>query len=328
MICFTLACAVEHSVAESEPQLGQKVQQTIQSSQVADLYIPEFSQPTGKYVSRLLLRIFNASLRKGSLVFVGNPCTPGMSVMSEEQESAVASVLQGRHIKTVVGNFWGKPIGSAGIVFQAEPFMLLELNETWKNLEDYKQAMHSKYRVRVNKALNCSSHLQAEWKGGHELSETSVDDMARLLSATLARKTLALPPDLKGLIKGFCKEYGDRYQTVFLRNEQGACVGFLSCVITANQVFAMHIGYLAEFAREWHLYQRLMLELIERFIKTGMRRLQLGRTATEIKSTLGAVPLHNSIVVYTQSTILKQILNLYKRYFFKPKPYTLRQPFH
>lgn len=324
MICFTLACAAERSDIESEPQLGQKVHQ---SSPGTDLYIPEFSQPTGKYVSRLLLRIFNASLRKGSLVFIGNPCTPGMSVMSEDQDSAVASVLQDRHIKTVVGNFWGKPIGPGGIVFQAEPFMVLELDEKWKNLEDYKQAMHSKYRVRVNKALNCSSHLQATWSGGNELSETAINDMARLLSATLARKTLALPPDLKGLIKGFCKEYGDRYQTVFLRDENGSCVGFLSCVTAANQVFAMHIGYRAEFARDWHLYQRLMLELIGRYIQTGLRKLQLGRTATEIKSTLGAVPLDNSILVYTKSIFLLFILKTYKRFFFKPKTYQLREPF-
>jgi hypothetical protein len=324
-ICFTLACAAEPSVAESETRLGNKVQQ---SSQVVDLYIPEFSRPTGKYVSRLLLRIFNASLRKGSLVFIGNPCTPGMSVMNEEQECEAGNVLQSRRIKTVVGNFWGKPQTSAGIVFQAEPFMLLELNEKWKNLEDYKQAMHSKYRVRVNKALNCSSHLHIAWKSGHELSETAIDEMAGLLAATLARKTLALPPDLRGLIKGFCKEYGDRYQTVFLHNEQGTCVGFLSCVVSAKQVFAMHIGYRVEFAREWHLYQRLMLELIGRYIETGMHKLQLGRTATEIKSTLGAVPLENSIVVYTKSILLRQILHFYKRYCFKPKSYTLRQPFH
>lgn len=327
LLCFTLAAACHRSDAPSEPMLGQKVKQDVPASDIPGLYIPEFSKPTGKYVSRLFLRIFNAFLRKGSLVFAGNPCTPGMSVLEGGQEKSTRQILSRPGIRTVVCNFWGTPESEDGIAFQAEPYMWLSLKKDWETLEDYKQAMHSKYRVRVNKAISCSDHLHSAWVGGDILTDEQIACMANLLSATLSNKTLALPPDLKGLIKGFCKEYGKNYKTVFCLDKDQNVMGFLSAVTDRETVFAMHIGYDAAHAREWHLYQRLMLDLIEKCILTGTKNLQLGRTATEIKSTLGAIPLDNSIVVYTRSILLTFILKIYKRFFFKAKTYTLRQPF-
>lgn len=326
VLCFTTGAFCRTSVLAAEPALGQKLQYNEIHSGGIDLYIPEFSKPTGRYVSRLFLRIFNASLRRGSLVFAGNPCTPGMSVMTREDEPQVRAALKQNGIKTVVCNFWNTSDIADGIVFQAEPFMLLKIQPEWKNAEGYKQSMHSKYRVRVNKALQCSRHLTSDWLNGNELTENQIESMSELLSATLANKTLALPPDLKGLIKGFCREYGNDYKTVFC-SKNGEIMGFLSAVRTGNRVFAMHIGYRAEHAREWHLYQRLMLDLIEKCIDTGVCEIQLGRTATEIKSTLGAEPQENSIVIFTKSILLRLILKGYKRFFFKPKTYILRRPF-
>ncbi len=325
--CFIPGLVCERTAIAEETTLGKRLQQDFTHSGDIQLYIPEFSKPTGKYVSRLLLRIFNASLRKGSLVFAGNPCTPGMSVLEHQRETEARSILQKDQIRTVVCNFRDVPESTDGIVFQAEPFMCLKLRTEWKNLEDYSQAMQSKYRIRVNKALQCSMHLDSVWFDGSNLTDEQIGCMSELLSATLAKKTLALPPDLFGLIRGFCKEYGRNYETVFCRDNHGNIMGFLSSVTAGNQVFAMHIGYRAEYAREWHLYQRLMLDLIGRNVGRDIREIQLGRTATEIKSTLGAEPVENSIVVYTRSFVLKSILKAYKRYFFKPKTYVLRRPF-
>jgi hypothetical protein len=325
--CFIPGLVCERTAIAVETTLGKRLQQDKINNGDIQLYIPEFSKPTGKYVSRLLLRLFNASLRKGSLVFAGNPCTPGMSVLEQHMETEARSVLAENNIHTVVCNFSDVPQTTDGIVFQAEPFMCLKLRPEWKSLEDYSRAMQSKYRIRVNKALQCSQHLKSAWFEGSELTDEQIACMANLLSATLAKKTLALPPNLHGLIKGFCKTYGRNYETVFCRDPQGNVMGFLSAVTTGNQVFAMHIGYLAEQAREWHLYQRLMLDLISRNVGKDIHAIQLGRTATEIKSTLGAEPMENSIVVYTRSFLLKSILKAYKQYFFKPKTYVLRRPF-
>jgi len=327
VFCFTTGVLCRKTFANTEPRLGQKLQHGESQARDIGLYIPEFSKPTGRYVSRLFLRVFNALLRRGSLVFAGNPCTSGMSVFYHDREAEIISALQLKEIQIVVCNFWDTPYTQQGIVFRAEPFMLLKIRPEWKNIEDYKQAMHSKYRVRVNKALSCSRHLTSEWLRGSELDEENISVMANLLAATLAQKTLALPSDLRGLIKGFCKEFGNAYQTVFCRDGSGKVVGFLSAVITGKKVFAMHIGYLPEDARAWHLYQRLMIDLIEKFTGSGITDIQLGRTATEIKSTLGAEPQQNSITIYTKSIVLKYVLKIYKRYFFNPKDYILRRPF-
>jgi len=52
----------------------------------------------------------------------------------------------------------------------------------------------------------------------------------------------------------------------------------------------------------------------------------LGRTATEIKSTYGAVPEENYFSFYSSSRFFQFLMRLADRY-YRPKAYTLRSPF-
>ena len=74
------------------------------------------------------------------------------------------------------------------------------------------------------------------------------------------------------------------------------------------------------------LYSLLMFEVIHRGIEGGFAEINLGRTATEIKSTYGAQARENFFSFYTNKPVLRMILKVaYKRY--RPKSYTLRSPF-
>jgi hypothetical protein len=70
----------------------------------------------------------------------------------------------------------------------------------------------------------------------------------------------------------------------------------------------------------------LMFEVIHRGIEGGFAEINLGRTATEIKSTYGAQVRENYFSFYTNKPVLRMILKVaHKRY--RPKSYTLRSPF-
>ena len=71
----------------------------------------------------------------------------------------------------------------------------------------------------------------------------------------------------------------------------------------------------------------MMYDLIQYSIFNKKKTINIGRTATEIKSTLGAVPIENSFVLFTKSIILRFLLNLYTNYIHKTQVYTLRNPF-
>ena len=52
-----------------------------------------------------------------------------------------------------------------------EPNMIFELNKNWKTVEDYTNALKSKYRVKVNKADKTSSDLTAKLFSENDLNQ-------------------------------------------------------------------------------------------------------------------------------------------------------------
>ena len=327
-LCFGLRCETHaNERTNAVPALGKKWDNVSTEAGELGLYIPEFSKPTGKYASKLLVKLLNVLLRKGSLVFIGNPCTPGMTILDEGFGNIGNDILQQTKHSSLVANFYGNSNPSGAVVFPAEPYMHIDIAPAWKTATDYQDAMHSKYRVRIKKTYACSNHLTSKTVPGTLLREEQKALISQLLTATLANKTLALPSDLLGLIDGFCHVYGNQYQTTFYQDTEGNTIGFLSSVRKGNECFAMHIGYKPENAKAWHLYQRMMLDLIAREIEQDTQRIHLGRTATEIKSTLGATPVSNSMVIYSKKSVILWILKVYKKWFFKEKEYIIRQPF-
>jgi hypothetical protein len=69
-LCFGLRCETHaNERTNAVPALGKKWDNVSTEAGEMGLYIPEFSKPTGKYVSKLLVKLLNVLLRKGSLVF-------------------------------------------------------------------------------------------------------------------------------------------------------------------------------------------------------------------------------------------------------------------
>ncbi len=71
----------------------------------------------------------------------------------------------------------------------------------------------------------------------------------------------------------------------------------------------------------------MMIDTIGWCIENQKSSLCMGRTSTEIKSTLGAVPVENSFLFYSNSRFIRGIVKFYAKYIHKPKSYTIRRPF-
>lgn len=215
----------------------------------------------------------------------------------------------------------------AAVQFKAEPMMVMDIPKTWTNLEDYQNALSSKYRVRYKKVLEKSQILKKTSCVGSELTESSKNKMVALLAETLKEKTIALPKDLSIVFNSFIDFYQNKFiiQCYF---EHENLVGFMSFVRKSNNtLFAMHVGFDPEVGKNTNLYQRMLYDAIEYSIENKIDSINFGRTATEIKSTVGAVPLENSFLAYVRNPLLRSIAKIYQKYFYKPAPYTIRNPF-
>lgn len=85
------------------------------------------------------------------------------------------------------------------------------------------------------------------------------------------------------------ESYGDQFivKGYFL---EGKLVGFLSAMINQENFDAHFIGLDYALNKEYAIYPRILNDYVRIGIQHGAKRINLGRTASEIKSTLGAKP--------------------------------------
>jgi hypothetical protein len=289
----------------------------------------ELSRPTGRYVSRWLLQELNVFTRRHSIIMIGNNCVPGYFFPKLETGAGVEQFFQNRplncgiFIANVPGNFNNLP---GAVVFQAEPFMVLNMRQHWTSAEAYLADMHSKYRVRTKKVLELSSGLEMKRFYGDGLEKDLIRKCAAMLQHTLREKTLAMNKNLEGILERFAEHFGSQFR-VHVYYQQGKPVGFITCSISNRQLIAWHVGYEAAIAKETHIYQRMLFDLIDLGMQERVQTMNLGRTATEIKSTFGAEPIENQFVVFARNPVLRAMLRFYKKHHFRPKEFILRRPF-
>ena len=122
------------------------------------------------------------------------------------------------------------------------------------------------------------------------------------------------------------KEMGDVYQVLayFLKDK---FVGFISIFCHHKQHLEAHfIGYDRDLNREYAIYNNLLYDIVKKGIEKKVKTIALGRSATEIKSTLGAKACtFNSFMQHEKYISNKMIPALINH--FRNDEWTLRQPF-
>ena len=169
-----------------------------------------------------------------------------------------------------------------------EPNMIIYLDSTWKSFEDYTSALKSKYRVKANRADTKSEVLESKLLSEDDI-KTYLDELQALYQNTIDNAdfnaqilNLNTYTHLKNTYKGnfIVKGY-------FL---DGKLVGFLSAMQNGDHLDAHFIGIDYSNNKEYAIYPRILNDYVRLGIETKSSQINLGRTASEIKSTLGAQP--------------------------------------
>jgi hypothetical protein len=103
-------------------------------------------------------------------------------------------------------------------------------------------------------------------------------------------------------------------------------VGFTSLFLVEGRMFVHYIGLNYNVNKQYHLYARMLYDDIRIALEEGMQCINFGRTAQEIKSTVGATPLKlRSFIKATNPAInlfMPKLVNM-----IKPAEWVLREPF-
>lgn len=177
-----------------------------------------------------------------------------------------------------------------------EPNMIFKLNSNWKSFEDYTDDLKSKYRVKVNKADKTSSGLTAKLFNEDDF-KVYKEELQQLYENTISNADFnAQVLDLNTYIK-LRALYKDNFIVKAYFYEDNL-VGFLSALDNNNHLDAHFIGLDYELNKTYAIYPRILNDYVRLGIERQVSQINFGRTASEIKSTIGATP--ENLVCYTR----------------------------
>ena len=211
------------------------------------------------------------------------------------------------------------------LTFTAQPNMRMQIQSQWTSFADYQGDLTKKYRDQCKRARKKE---EAITKRILELSDLqATEDRMHELYLHVAQhapfNTFFLPKNHFIELKN---QLGDQFRICgyYLGNE---LVGFSTIILQDDTLETYFLGYDEQIQRQHMLYLNMLYDMIEFGIQQRATCINFGRTAMEIKSSVGAKPeLLLSFMQHSQSLINQNLGFFYQ--FLEPKVnWTERHPF-
>lgn len=215
--------------------------------------------------------------------------------------------------------------GSGYLKFLAQPNMVLNIDPAWKDFKGYLSAMSSKYRTRVKRALKDMKGITIRPLVAEEIDQymPRIEDLYQQVigqsSFKLATFDIAHLKPMKGTF-GSCL-HCDGF---FL---DGELIGFTSLIEHENELAAGMLGLNKDLQRDHDLYFNMLIHIVKRGIEHKADRIVMGRTAMEIKSSLGAVPMDMDVYARHTSNWKNFFVKKIVSFMTRPEEWHQRHPF-
>ncbi len=195
--------------------------------------------------------------------------------------------------------------------FSSQPNMFLRLRTEWKEEADYVQALTKKYRDQYKRARKKVSGLEKRQLTSEEIKhwETEIYALYRYVANHAPSNTFFLT---KYHFYSLKSELGDAFR-FFAYFENDQLIGFNTLIQHDEILETYFLGYDEKIQREKMLYLNMLYDMIGCGIHNGYKRINFGRTALEIKSSVGAKPEQ----LFGWMEHQNKLINRYLDFFFK-----------
>lgn len=172
--------------------------------------------------------------------------------------------------------------------FSVQPNMMLKLRESWTGFEDYMDSFSKKYRARARSAKKKMSGIE---KAELTLNQIKVyRKQIHLLYQNVAENASFNTFFLgEGHFESMKENLEENFRFFgYFSGEK--LIGFYTLILNNDDIDTYFLGYDKNCQKENQLYLNMLLDMVEFGISNRFSRIIFGRTALEIKSTIGAEP--------------------------------------
>ena len=206
--------------------------------------------------------------------------------------------------------------------FLVEPNMVLDIH--WNTFEEYLNAMSKKYRNRAKNIVKKGSEIERKDFSVEDIKANSkqllhlYNNVHLKAKFRMASLTLSYFAEMKNVL-------GDKFNFVGYYHEQ-KLIGFRSTFILEDEIEAHFVGLDYSINKELELYQNILYDYVKDGLNKKVKHLFLGRTASEIKSTLGAEALELTCYIRHRNPLSNRIIKPFVDY-LRPSEWVPRNPF-
>jgi len=173
--------------------------------------------------------------------------------------------------------------------FSVQPNMILNIKPEWKTFEDYSNNLSKKYRARLKSAKKKIDGIQKR-----ELDIESIKKYRNEMNILYQNVAENAPFNTFFLKENHFESMKQNLQKNFkvfgyFFNE--TLIGFYTLILNNNDIDTYFLGYDKEIQKEKQIYLNMLFDMIEFGVSNQSKRIVFGRTALEIKSTVGAEPV-------------------------------------
>jgi len=205
---------------------------------------------------------------------------------------------------------------------EIEEDMKLEINDKWKNIEDYKNDLKAKYRKKIITIYNRSSNIN--------INKLTIDDFNKhkntlnILFKNIINNSKFNGPifninTLKCMME---KDIIDVYGYFINRK----LIAFSSEINDNSNLYSYYVGFDKVLNKKYSIYGRILLETITNAIRTNKKQVIYGRTANEFKSNFGAKGVKSYVYIKIQNKLTYKLYDLYLKK-LQTHIWTERNPF-
>lgn len=210
--------------------------------------------------------------------------------------------------------------------FKVEPLMVFEINKAWNNFEDYTNSLTTKYKKRLKTAFKRGKELKYRECDFEEIVMLS-DQLYELYINVFKNINFSLFKLSKNYFSVLKENLKDDFRLFIVTDRNDKIVSFYTLIRNNNELHAHFLGYDPEANKEFQLYLNLLYRMIEIGIQEKFEIIDFGRTALEIKSSVGAVPYEYFLYLKHKNKLanffVQPVINLLN----KPTEWIPRSPY-
>ncbi len=291
---------------------------------------------------KIIIRDFLFKNYAGKLLIVGNNMLTGQHAIACRPDISQASILTylkervckeypNQHLEIFKDfpaeelSFFSGSSFDKSLRFTSQPSMFLSLAESWEKEKDYVEALTKKYRDQYKRARKKADGIEKR-----QLNLTEIIELESRIYELYFHVAKNAPFNTFFLVKNHfsCLEenMGESFR-FFAYFEEGKLIGFNTLFQHDELLETYFLGYDPSIQKDKMLYLNMLYDMVGCAIVNGFKHIQFGRTAMEIKSSIGAIPVNMYGLMEHNTPLINSYLDKIFRFLEPEVTWTQRHPF-